>query len=106
MSRSAATHADPLAEQSLRRRERLETRLSPGQKQLLERAAALKGLSLTGFVLESAQAAALETIRQHEVVELTARDSLAFAQALLNPPAPNHQLRNAARHHRDLIVEE
>lgn len=47
------------------RRERLEARISPEQKALLERAAALEGRSLTDFVVASAQAAAHETIRRY-----------------------------------------
>jgi uncharacterized protein (DUF1778 family) len=87
------------------RRERLETRLSPEQKALLERAAALEGRSLTDFVVSSAQAAAAETIQRYELIALTARDSLVFAEALVNPPAPNERLLVAARRHRDLIAE-
>ncbi len=87
------------------RRERLEARLSPEQKALLERAAALEGRSLTDFVVSNAQAAAVETIERHEVIALTARDSLAFAEALMNPPVPNARLRAAAERHRDLIAE-
>jgi uncharacterized protein (DUF1778 family) len=87
------------------RRERLEARISREQKNLLERAAALEGRSLTDFVVASAHAAALETIQRHEVIALTARDSLAFAEALMHPPVPNARLRAAARRHRDLIAE-
>lgn len=87
------------------RRERLEARVSPEQKRLLERAAALEGRTLTDFVVASAQAAALETIARHDVIELTARDSQVFAQALMQPPAPNERLRAAARRHREIIIE-
>ncbi len=87
------------------RRERLEARLSPEQKALLERAAALEGRSLTDFVVSNAQLAALKTIQRYEVIALTARDSLAFAEALINLPAPNPRLRAAAERHRDLIAE-
>jgi uncharacterized protein (DUF1778 family) len=83
----------------------LEARVSPEQKSLLERAAALEGRSLTDFVVASAHAAAMETIERHEVIALTARDSLGFTQALMHPPAPNEQLRAAARRHRELIGE-
>lgn len=88
-----------------RRRERLEARVSPEQKTLLERAAALEGRSLTDFVVSSAQSAALETIQRYEVIALTARDSMAFAEALMHPPAPNERLRAAAGRHRGLITD-
>ena len=93
------------APQAPRRHERLEARVSREQKNLLERAAALEGRSLTDFVVASAQAAAMETIERHEVIALTTLDSLAFTQALMHPPAPNEQLRAAARRHRELIAE-
>ena len=93
------------ARKAPRRDERLEARVSREQKNLLERAAALEGRSITDFVVASAQAAAVEAIQRHEVITLTGRDSLAFAQALMNPPAPNEQLRAAARRHRELIAE-
>jgi uncharacterized protein (DUF1778 family) len=79
--------------------------VSQEQKRLLERAAALEGRSLTDFVVASAQAAAVEAIQRHEVITLTARDSLAFTQALMHPPAPNEHLRVAAQRHHDLIAE-
>jgi uncharacterized protein (DUF1778 family) len=72
---------------------------------LLERAAALEGRSLTDFVVASAHAAAMAAIQRHEVITLTTRDSLAFTQALMHPPAPNERLRAAARRHQELITE-
>jgi uncharacterized protein (DUF1778 family) len=56
-------------------------------------------------VLASAQSAALETIERHEAIRLTAHDSRVFAEALMNPPAPNERLRESARRHRQLIAE-
>ncbi len=78
------------------RRERLEARVSHEQKALIQRAADLLGRSLSDFIVGSAQRAAEEVLREHEVMTLTARDSRAFVEALLNPPAPNEQLRAAA----------
>ena len=78
------------------RSERVEARLTPQQKRLLERAAALDGRTLTDFVLSSAQAAAAETIARHELLELTPEDQGVFVAALLKPPAPNTALRAAA----------
>ncbi len=78
------------------RSERVEARVTPEQKKLLERAAALEGRSLTDFVVNSAQAAAADTITRHELLKLTPEDQEAFVAALLNPPPPNHALREAA----------
>jgi uncharacterized protein (DUF1778 family) len=75
--------------------ERLEARVTPQQKELLQYAAELKGLSLTDFLITSAQSIAEATIREHNVITLTKRDSQAFAEALLNPGQPNAELRAA-----------
>ena len=80
----------------IKKPERLEARLTPEQKAILQRAADISGRSLSGFVISSAQAAAEETIRTHQVIELTARESEQFVNALLNPPPPNERLRAAA----------
>jgi uncharacterized protein (DUF1778 family) len=82
------------------KRERLEARITPEQKALFQRAADLAGRSLTDFVVGSAQAAAEEIIRTHQVLELTARETEAFSAALRNPPAPNERLRAAADRYR------
>ncbi|MDE3076279.1 MAG: DUF1778 domain-containing protein [Chloroflexota bacterium] len=83
----------------IRKPERLEARLTPEQKALLQRAADLSGRTLTEFVISSAQSAAEETIRTHQIIELTVRESEQLANALLNPVPPNERLRAAAARH-------
>jgi uncharacterized protein (DUF1778 family) len=87
---------------STRKRERLEARITPEQKALFQRAADLVGRSVTDFVIGSAQAAAEETIRTHQVLELTARETEALVAALRDPPIPNERLRDAADRYRAL----
>ncbi len=87
------------------KRERLEARVTPEQKALLQHAAALEGRSLTDFILSSIQTAAQAAIEKHERLTLTARDSAAFVEALLHPTAPNARLRAAVERHRALISE-
>ena len=84
--------------------ERLEARMTPQQKELLQCAADLRGTSLTNFVLMSAKQAAEETIREHNIISLTARDSLVFAEALLNPRAPSAKLRAAFARHTEEVI--
>ncbi|MCJ2089948.1 DUF1778 domain-containing protein [Methylobacterium sp. E-005] len=76
-----------------RRGERLETRITAEQKALITRAAALEGRSLTDFVLSSVQDAAKRTIAEHAMIELSARDSRAFVEALLQPREPSQPMR-------------
>ena len=79
------------------RAERLEARITPAQKAVLQRAAELEGRSLTEFVVTSAQAAARRVIHEHETLALTVGEREIFIAALLNPPKPNAALRKAAR---------
>jgi uncharacterized protein (DUF1778 family) len=82
------------------RSERLETRISKGQKELFVRAATLQGRSLTDFLIASAHDAALETVRTHDALRLSERDRQAFVSALLSPPAPAMTLRQAVKRYR------
>ena len=76
---------------------RLEARISPELKRRLEYAASLRGSSLTDFVVQSAQEAAARTIRENETLVLSERARVAFAELLLNPPAPNRKAIAAAK---------
>lgn len=77
--------------------DRFEARISPEKKSLCQRAAIIRGSSLSDFVINSAVEAAERTIREVEFMDLTQRDRLAFVQALLNDAAaPNATLRKAA----------
>lgn len=80
--------------------ERLEARVTSGQKEVMQRAAALERTTLTDFVVRSAQKAAEESIQRHASIALSERESRAFVEALLNPPEPIAALRRAARHYR------
>lgn len=82
------------------RKERLEARVASETKHLLERAAELRGCTLTDFIVDSALAAAEETIRQHQILALSARDTEAFFAALENPPMLDEKMRDAVRRHR------
>lgn len=85
------------------KRQRLEARISPEQKALFERAAALSGQTLTAFVVDRLQTAAEETIRTHEVIKLTPEASIQFVEALLDPPEPNERMRAAAERYRRFV---
>lgn len=78
-----------------RKTQRLEARLSAEQKETIEHAAGLEGRSISDFVVARAYEAARDVIREHEVMVLSPRDSRAFVEALLNPPAPSERLSAA-----------
>jgi uncharacterized protein (DUF1778 family) len=76
---------------------RIEARVSPKQKRLFERAAELEGVTLTDFAISSMQRAATSVVEEHTRIELSERNQRAFVEALVNPPAPNKALREAAK---------
>ena len=82
---------------------RLDMRISEELKGLLQHAADLNDQSLTAYVLSRAREAARRDIREHDVLTLSVRDSVRFADLLLNPPEPNEHLVSAARRHDELI---
>lgn len=88
------------------KRGRFNARLTEEQKQLFEQAAALYGQSVSQFVMSSAQRAAEQAIREHEVISLTARDSRAVMEALLHPTPASEAMRKAAERYQSLVSEE
>ena len=76
---------------------RFDARLDEDQKLLIQRAADLEGRTMTDFVLHSAKVAAERTIQERAILILSARDTEAFVEALLNPAEPGPGLRAAAR---------
>ncbi len=83
-----------------RKEERLEARVTPAQKQLIERAAALRGTTVTEFVVVSAQEAATSAIKDFEVLSLRDEAREVFINAILNPPGPNEAARIAAERYK------
>jgi uncharacterized protein (DUF1778 family) len=83
---------------------RFAARVSAEKKLRWQRAAAIRGHTMTEFVVNSADAEAERILKESEFMELTRRDRLAFVQALLkSPPAPNAKLRKAAERYAQLF---
>ena len=83
--------------------QRLGTRVTPAQKEILQRAADLTGRSVTDFVISSALDKAQDTIYAYEFIALSERDARAFFEALQNPPRLNHKMGEAMRWHRENV---
>lgn len=79
---------------------RLEARVTPEQKAMLQQAAVLSGRTLSEFVVASAQEAAERVIQEHETIRLSRAEQIAFVTTLLDPPAPGERLRQAAATYR------
>jgi uncharacterized protein (DUF1778 family) len=82
---------------------RLETRISPEQKELIERAAAYAGRSLSDFVVANVEIAAKRVVEEYERLRLNQTQSRTLVDALLSPKRPNKRLRAAAANHRSLV---
>ncbi len=76
---------------------RLRLRVPLERKALLQRAAALRGITLTEFVVTAAMEAAVRTIQMDESMALSSADSRAFSTAVLHPMAANARLARAAQ---------
>ena len=87
------------------RTSRIEARITPDTLALLRRAAEIKGRSLSEFVTAAAHDAALKAVEEMDVIRLTLAGQRAFADALINPPAPSEGLRKAFEAHKRLIRE-
>ncbi len=82
---------------AIARSERMEARLRPEQKIRIEQAARLKGISVSDFMVQNADEAAIRTIQESESWKLDTRDRNTFVDALLNAPEPSSRLRSAAQ---------
>lgn len=74
----------------------MEARVSPEQKKLFKKAAALEGRSLTDFIVSSVSDAARRTVQDFEVMKLRKRDREVFVKSLRKPGSPNKALKSAA----------
>jgi uncharacterized protein (DUF1778 family) len=81
----------------------MEARLLPDQKKRIERAASIRGMSLSDFIVQNADEAAIRTIDQHETWVLNDQDRDIFVAALLNPGEPNDRLKAAFKRSKELV---
>jgi uncharacterized protein (DUF1778 family) len=93
----AARHNQPV-ERELKK-ERIELRVAPSAKQLIQRAMAVSGLTAGDLAYEGAR----RVLDEHERMVLGGADRDAFLAALLDPPAPTEKLVAALRRHRDRL---
>ncbi len=77
--------------------ERIAVRVTPKQKALLARAAALRGRSLTDFVIDIAQREAEQDLERSRIISLSSQGQQQLAEMILNPPEPNEHLKAAVR---------
>jgi uncharacterized protein (DUF1778 family) len=87
------------------KKERLDLRLPPAVKALIEKAAELQGRSVSDFVVAAALSQASQVIEQQMVLKLCLEDSEALADAFINEPKPNKKAIEAAKRYRARMVQ-
>jgi uncharacterized protein (DUF1778 family) len=75
--------------------QRLQIRVEPAEKAVLERAAAASHLNVSAFVLQAAAFRAEEILAERQSIRLTPQAAEAFSQALDEPASVNERLAEA-----------
>ena len=81
------------------KRERLELRVSPSAKRLIQRAMAVSGLTAGDLAYEGAR----RVLDEHERMVLIGADREAFLDAVLHPPEPTARLVAGLKRHRAVL---
>jgi uncharacterized protein (DUF1778 family) len=82
-----------------RKTARLELRVAPSVRKLIERATAVSGLAAGDLAYEGAR----RVLEEHERMVLRGEDRDAFLNAVANPPPPASRLVAALRRHGALV---
>src|SRR5579859_7413462 len=85
---------------STAKEDRLQIRVGPSDKALLERAAAASHLNVSAFVVQAAASKAEEVLAERSSIRLSREVALAFSQALERPAEANDRLALALRRKR------
>jgi uncharacterized protein (DUF1778 family) len=80
--------------------ERLQIRVGPDDKALIERAAAASHLNMSAFVVQAAASKAEEVLAERSSIGLSAHASAAFTEALQRPAQVNDRLAKALHRER------
>ncbi len=77
--------------------DRLQLRVDPASKQLIERAAEASHLSASAFVLHAAATRAEEVLAERQTIRLSEDAALAFMEALERPAKVSDRLAESLR---------
>jgi uncharacterized protein (DUF1778 family) len=101
-----ATVTTQIATEATRKtRERIDVRLGREQKVFIERAAHIKGLTVTDFIIQNAVENAQKTIREHEAWILELPDAELFAAALAAPASITPRMAAAAERYKKEFLQ-
>jgi uncharacterized protein (DUF1778 family) len=84
---------------------RLEARIPAHVYEQMQRAATLRGMTMTAYLLATAGEDARRTVEDAEIMRLAREDQIRFAEALINPPKPGAQWKRAASGYAKLVAE-
>ncbi|HSK76581.1 MAG TPA: DUF1778 domain-containing protein [Thermoanaerobaculia bacterium] len=79
--------------------ERIELRVDPSAKKLIQRAIAISGLTAGDLAYEGAR----RVLDERERMMLIGADRDAFLDAVMNPPKPTAKLLAALRRYREVL---
>lgn len=82
---------------------RLEARIPVQIYDQMQRAARLRGMTLTGYLIATAGEGARRVIEDADIMRLAREDQIRFVEALIDPPKPSARLARAAKRHAELI---
>ncbi|MDZ4837471.1 MAG: DUF1778 domain-containing protein [Candidatus Melainabacteria bacterium] len=80
--------------------DRLAMRLPSELKKQVERAAALRGETVSGWAKPILAEAAARQLREHDLIEMSHADRIAFIEAVLSPPKPAQRAIEAAKRYK------
>lgn len=83
----------PTSPTALSKRETLNVRIKPEERDLIDRAARARGKNRTDFILDAARAVAEETLLDQVLVAASPQAYAAFLKRLDMPPQSNERLR-------------
>lgn len=95
---AAPAHRKQLSPRELKK-DRIELRVAPSAKLLIQRAMAVSGLTAGDLAYEGAR----KVLDEHERMMLVGADRDAFLEAVMNPPQPSERLVAALRRHREIL---
>ena len=90
-----------MSETSKAKDSRVDLRVTQEQKELLERAASLKGVSLSAYTLFYVLPAAKQEVDSHERLVLSNRDRDLFMSVMENTPELRGKLKSTIKKFRD-----
>src|SRR5436309_9850262 len=94
-----SAHKKPASPKREYKTQRLELRLAPSAKKVIQQAMSVTGLAAGDLAYEGAR----RILDEHQRMVLSGADREAFLDAVQNPPEPTEKLVAALRRHRAML---